>query len=84
MVAEERNALSVQFVDAAGASAAVTHQASLLEHAQVLRNGRAGDGQTGGEFVDRARMGTEHLKDSQASGIAQGGEAVLYVSVHLR
>lgn len=41
MIAQERQALGIQFVNATRAVAAVAHQARLFQDAQVLRNRRA-------------------------------------------
>ena len=84
MVVQERHTLGIQFVDAARAIAAVTDEPGVLQHAQMLRDGRAGHGQPGGKLVHRAGMSAEHFEDGQAGGVAQGREAVLYVSIHLR
>ena len=84
MVTENDQPFRIEFVNAARAIAAVAHQASLFENAQMLRNCRARNGQTCGEFMNGARRGAQHLEDGQASGVAKGGEAVLYVSIHLR
>jgi hypothetical protein len=84
VVAQEGDALGIQFVDAARAVAAVAHKVGLLQDAQVLRDGRPGYGQAGGQFVHRAGVGAQHLEDGQAGRVAEGGESVLYVSIHLR
>lgn len=84
MVAQKGQTLGIEFVDAASAVAPVAHQARFLEDAQVLRDRWTRNGQPGGQFVDSARRGAEHLEDGQAGGVAKSGEAVLYVSVHLR
>jgi len=84
MIAQEGDTLRIEFVDAAGAGSAVAYEAGLFQHAEMLGDGGAGNGKTGGEFVDGAGVGAEHFEDGQAGGIAEGGKAVLYVSVHLR
>jgi hypothetical protein len=84
VVAQEREAFGIEFIDTAGAGAAIAHEAGVLENAQVLGNGRTGDGESGSEFVNGARMGAEKLNDGPAGGVAESGEAVLYVSSHLR
>ena len=84
MIAQERKALQIQLVNAAGAGVAIAHETSLLEHAQVLRYRGARDRQLRRQFVYRVGMIAEHLEDSQAGRIAESCEAVLYVSIHLR
>ena len=41
MIAQEREAFGIQFVNATRAVATVAHQACPFQDAQVLRNGRA-------------------------------------------
>lgn len=84
MIAQQGDAVGIQFVDTPRSRAPVTHQTSVLENAQMLGHCRTRNRQTGGEFVHGARMAADHLEDGQAGGIAEGSEAVLYVSVHLR
>ena len=84
MIAQECDALWIQFVNAPRACPAIAHQTSLFEHAQVLRNGRAGHRQPGRQFVYGVGMMAEHLEDGQSGGISESGQAVLYVSIHLR
>jgi hypothetical protein len=84
MVAQQRDALGIQFVNAAGAVATVAHQASLLQYTEVLRDRGTRNRQSGSQLVHRARMGAQHIEDGQAGGIAQSGEAIFYVSIHLR
>ena len=84
MVAQHGNALGIQFVDTAGAFAAVAHQPGVLQNAQMLRNGWARHGHARGQFVHGARGSAQHFEDRQAGGVAQGRETVLYVSIHLR
>ncbi len=84
MVAQQSDALGIQFVNAPRTCASIAHQASVLQNAQMLRDRRARNGQPGGELVHRARTAPDHFEDGQASGIAKCSEAVLYVSTHLR
>lgn len=84
MIAEELKAVGIEFVDAAGAVTAVADQASLLEDAEVLGDGGAGDGEAGSEFMDGAGVRGEEMEDGEAGRVAQSGEAGVYVSVHLR
>ena len=41
VVAQQRQALGIQFIDPARAFPPVSHQPRILQHPQVLRNGRA-------------------------------------------
>ncbi len=82
MVAQGGNAIGIQFVDAASAVAAISDQSRILEHAQMLRDRGAGDGDASGQIVDGAGMLADQGKDSQAGRIAESGEAGLYVSIH--
>lgn len=84
MIAQERNALRIQLVNAPRACPTVTHQTRLLEYAQVLRHRRARHRQPRRQFVYRIGMTAEHLEDGQPRGVAQSRQAVLYVSIHLR
>lgn len=84
MVTQHGNALGIQFVDTAGAFAAVAHQSGVLQNAQMLGYRWARDGHARGQFVHGAGGGAQHFEDGQAGGVAQGRETVLYVSVHLR
>lgn len=84
MIAQQGDALGIQFVNAPRTRAAIAHQASVLQNAQMLRYCRARNRQPGGEFVHRARMAPDHFEDGQASGIAKSIQAILYVSTHLR
>ncbi len=84
MVAQHGEPLGIQFVDAAGAFAAVAHQSRVLQNAKMLGYGWARHGHAGGQFVHGAGGGAQHFEDGQAGGVAQGRESVLYVSVHLR
>lgn len=77
VVAQKREPLGIQFVDAARAFAAVAHQASVFQHPQVLRNRRPRHGKSGRQFVHGARMRPNHLKNGQAGGVAERREAVV-------
>ena len=74
----------IDFVDTARARAAVANQAGVLENAQVLRDGRAGNRKQRSEMTDGTRMGGQQLKYGQASGVAEGLQSGGDVSIHLR
>lgn len=84
MIAQQGQAFGIQFVDAARTFAAIAHQAGVFQHAQVLRNRRPGHREPRGELVHCQRLIAQHFEDGQAGGIAESGQAVLYVSIHLR
>jgi len=84
MIAQQGQALGIQFVDAARAFAAVANQPRIFQHAQMLRNSGTRDGKSRGKLVHRQRLIPQHFKDGQAGRVAQGGKSVLYVSIHLR
>ncbi len=84
VVAQQGDALGIQFVNAPRTRAAIAHQASVLQNTQMLGDCRARNRQASGEFVHRARMAPDHFEDGQAGGIAKSSKAVLYVSTHLR
>jgi len=77
MVPEKSEPLGIQFVNPAGAFAAVANQAGLFQHPQVLGNSRARHGKSRRQFVHGSRMGSDHLKNGQARGIAERRQAVL-------
>ena len=84
MVAEQREALGIEFVNASRAHTPVAHQTRLLQHAEMLGYGWPRDRQPCRQFVYRPGMRSDHFEDGQAGGVAQGRESVLYVSIHLR
>jgi len=84
VVAQQGQPFRIQFIDSSRAVAAVADQARPFQNAQMLGDGGARYGQSCREFVNRARMSADHLKDGQASGVAESGEAVVNVSIHLR
>src|SRR5690606_34260961 len=68
--------IRIQVVDAAGSVAPIAHEASVLEHLQMLRDGRPADRQPGGELPDGTRSCRETLEDRAARWIAQGPDRV--------
>lgn len=63
MIAEGREPLGIEFIDAPSAFAAVAHEPRLLQHTQVLGNRRPRDRQPSCQFVDCTGMCANHLKD---------------------
>jgi len=84
MIAKQRQSLRIKLVDTPCAFAAVPHQSRLFQHPQMLRNRRAGNRQPRRQLIHRPRVIPQHLEDRQPGGIAQRGQPVLYVSIHLR
>ena len=76
MVAQERQSLGVEFIDAPRALAPVADQSSVLEHAEVLGNRGPRYRQSGGQFMNGARMRADSLEDGEARRVAEGGEPV--------
>jgi len=84
MIAQHGDAFGIQLVNAPRAIAAVAHQPRVLQNAEVLGDGRAGNGQPRGQLVHRPWRSAQHFEDGQPGGVAQCCQSVLYVSVHLR
>ena len=84
MIPQGRNPLRIKIVNPPRSFATVVNQTGLLQDLQMLRYGRTRDRQPGGQLVDRVGMLGQHSEDGQARGVAEGGESVFYVSVHLR
>ena len=84
VVPQPRQALGVQFVNPPRARAAVAHQSRILQDPQVLRNGRPRYRQARGKLVHRLGVVAQHFKDCQPGRVAQRGQPILYVSIHLR
>jgi len=84
VVPQHRQALGIQLVDPPRPLAAVAHQACILQHAQVLGNGRTGNRQARRKLIHRLGMVAQHLENGQPGGVAQRRQSVLYVSIHLR
>ena len=61
----------VHTVDPSRARGVIDHQMSLLEHAQVLGNGRARNRKRASELTDGLRTRQELLEDGAAGGIAE-------------
>jgi hypothetical protein len=60
----------IHLVDATVARGPVDHQAGLLQHLEVLRDGRPANRQPAGDLTDRARAASDALKDLPSRPIA--------------
>ena len=69
-----RDAAGVQPVDALGPDGGVGDEAGVLQHAQVLRDGRPTHGQACGELADRLRPLRDQLQDAATRRVAEGVE----------
>src|SRR4029450_8088917 len=61
--AKRIHAVRVELVDATGADGAVDHQPGLLQHLEMLRDGRPADRQPVRELADRLRTLGQTLED---------------------
>lgn len=52
----------------------VFNEVSVLEHAEVLRDGRTADGKLAGRFAYRERAVKQSFEDGPAGGISQRGQ----------
>ena len=77
VVPQHRQALGIQLINPARAIAAVAHQPRILQHPQVLRNGRTRYRQSGRQLIHRLRMVAQHLKNRQPSRVTQRRESSL-------
>jgi len=84
MIAQQRDALRVQFINPPRTGATVADQACFFQNAEVLRNGRARDRQPSCQLIHGLRMVTQHFEDGQPGRVAKSRQAILYVSIHLR
>jgi len=84
MIAQQCDALGIQLINPPCSCATVADQACLFQNAEVLRDGRARDGQSCRQLIHGSRMVTQHFEDGQPGGVAKSREAILYVSAHLR
>src|SRR6266481_5012590 len=80
--AQGADSLGIELIEPPGALLAVDHEARLLEHLEVLGDRGARDWQLSGELPHRAGTFGQQLEDRPPSGVAQGAEPVLCVSVH--
>ncbi len=72
--------MGVDLVDAAGPFGPVGHQPGVLEHPEVLGNGRPAHRQSLGQFADRARPGGQALEDLASGGVGYRREGAICVS----
>lgn len=84
MVSEHRDPFRIQLIDPPRPIAPVAHQPGLLQHTQMLRHGGPGYRQASCQFIHGSGVFRQKVEDGLARGVAQCGEAVFYVSVHLR
>ena len=77
VVPQHRQALGIQFINPARTIAPVAHQPRILQHAQVLRNGRPRYRQARGKLAHRLRVIAKHLKNRQPGGVAQRRQSAL-------
>jgi hypothetical protein len=79
--AETGYALRIELVESARSGVDVEDETGVLEHLEVLGNGRPADGEGTRELVDGEGAGGEPLEDGHAGGVAQGIETGLEVSI---
>ena len=77
MLAQAHHAFRVQSIETTRPGFGAGDQPGLLEHTQVLRDGRAAHGKHPRQLVHRDGAGDELLKDGHAGGIAEGIESGL-------
>src|SRR5262245_6639286 len=70
----------VHLIQVARAPPCREDEPGLLQHLQVLGDGRSRDGEIARDLRDRARAVDEAFKDRSAGGIAQGGKGARNVS----
>jgi hypothetical protein len=81
---QQRKPVGVHLIDASGADSLVDHQPGVLQHLQVLRDGRPADRQLAGKLAYGARPLGETLEDRPARRVAESGPSVSFVSLHER
>src|SRR5436190_12851566 len=82
VLAQGCEGLGIELVDPPVPLGAVDHQIGVLEDAQMLRDRRAADGEIRRQLADGKRALTQLGEDRPASGVADGVELGLLVSVH--
>ena len=76
--------IGIELVDAPGALGTVDDEPRLLEHAQMLGDGRAADVEPARELPHGHGPLRQLRNDPPAGGVAKGVELVMSVSLHLR
>ena len=71
VIAEHRDTFGIQFINPPRTFPPVAHQPRILQHPQVLRNGRSRYRQSRRQLIHRLRMVAQHLKDRQPRRVAQ-------------
>jgi len=77
VIPEHCDAFGIQFIDPSRAFAAVAHQTRILQHPQMLGNGRARYRQARGKLAHRLRVIAKHLKNRQPSRVTERRESAL-------
>jgi hypothetical protein len=72
MRAQAGDAFRGEAIVTAGSRFAIENQAGILEHAQMLRDGRAAHRESAGEFIHRQWTGGQLLEDGHAGGVSDG------------
>jgi hypothetical protein len=71
-------------IDAAGTSRRVADQPGVLQHLQMLRDGRPADRQLARELTDRTWPVGKAFEDRPPGRIPEGGPSISSVSLHER
>ena len=86
IVTERVNAGGIELVQPAVADWLIDHEMGLLEHAQVLRDGRAADGKVACELANRHGAVEQTLENRPPGGVAQRCQLSVHrhmlVSIH--
>ena len=79
---EARHALGIQPIEAARPDFAIRDEPGVPQDLEVLRDGGACDRQPPSELVDGQRAARKALEDRHTSGVCEGIQPGLEVSVH--
>src|SRR5262249_46231812 len=82
LAAKRAETVRVELIDAVLSRAAVDDEARILQHLQVLRDGRPADRQLARELGDGLRPPGQPLEDGPPGRVAKGRPAVRSVSLH--
>src|SRR5882672_5520898 len=74
--AQRADPVRIELVDAAGADLHVAHETGVLEHLQMLGDGRPAHRQLGRQLTDRTGSLAKALEDRPPRGIAERRESV--------